>query len=612
MALNHRKLPSVVYAIGMVVIYLGERVLEPGRTAVTATVLGLVAGLAALLLGLRASQRRASGLTLPGLYALGLLALLLYFVRSPLPGLGHRALAVSSPRLDVVLAALWPALMFASLLPTLLVELALGSMARSPAIDRRRVRAALLSGLGTACALVFCFALAFMAAELGWKADLSFFRTSRASATTRQLVGALDNPVEATLVYPPGNEVAEELTAYFAELARASARFTVSRLDQAVDPARAKTLGVSSNGVVVLSRGEVREQLQIPLKLDGGARARLRALDQDVYKRLVALSRGKRTLYLVQGHEERLPAPRQTGANPQASISKLKELLTLQNLDVRELGMAQGLGNEVPADAGLVMVIGPQRPMLAEETAALVRYFGRGGRLLVAVDPEAADAAAPLLAALSLELSSAPLANDRLYWARTHQKADRTGIAAGSYSSHAAVTTLAQFGTQLPVVFLGAGVLGQTKVAPAPAPKVDLIVRSDGGSWIDKNGNLDFDAGAEERKAYPIAAAVTLPKPAGDKPGSEARAFVVGDSDAFSDLVIVNRANAVFAIDVLRWLLGEPEVAGPPTTEEDVPVRHTRKQDTVWFYASVFATPGAVLLLGWLVSRKRRSREVKP
>ena len=71
-------------------------------------------------------------------------------------------------------------------------------------------------------------------------------------------------------------------------------------------------------------------------------------------------------------------------------------------------------------------------------------------------------------------------------------------------------------------------------------------------------------------------------------------------------------ANAVFAIDVLRWLLGEPEVAGPPTSEEDVPVRHTKKQDTFWFYASVFVAPGAVLLTGWAVTRRRRKREVKP
>jgi hypothetical protein len=319
------------------------------------------------------------------------------------------------------------------------------------------------------------------------------------------------------------------------------------------------------------------------------------------------VSRGKRTIYLVQGHEERVFAAKSDG-NPQAALARMKELLTLQNLEARELSIAQGLGNEVPADAALVLLIGPQRPLLAEETTALLRYFQGGGRLLVAVDPEAAAAVAPLLAGLALELSSTPLANDRWYWARTHQKADRTGIAATSYTTHPALATLAQFGAQLPVVLLDAGELGKTKVAPSPAPKVDLVVRTDSGTWDDKNRNLEFDQGSEQRKASAVAAAVTLPKPAGDK-ANEPRAFVLGDSDALTDLIIINRANAIFVVDVLRWLLGEPEVAGPVNNEEDVPVRHTRKQNVFWFYSSVFAAPGLVLLAGWAVTRRRRKRE---
>ena len=611
MALAHTKLPSIAYAAGLGAVFLGERVLEPGRTGTTFTLLGLGAIVAALVVSLRRGRQKPGGRALPALYGLGLLALLMYFARATLPQLlGQRPLATGFPRLDTGLAALWPAVMFASLLPVLLVELALQAIARAPVIDARRVRAALLSGLGTAFALVFCFAIVYVASELGWKADLSFFRTARASATTKQVVAALDAPVEVTLFYPPGNEVAEELAGYFADLSRASGKLTVARVDQAVDPARAKALGVSNNGVVSLARGGGREQIAIPLKLEG-ARGKLRVLDQDVYKRLLAVSRGKRTIYLVSGHEERSFASR-PDANPEGSLGKLKELLTLQNLETRDLGMAQGLGNEVPADAALVMVIGPRTPMLAEETAALARYFQRGGRLLVGVDPEAAAAAAPLLAALSLQLSATGLANDRMYWARTHQKADRSGIAAASYSSHPALTTLSQFGSQLPMVLLGAGALDKTKVTPTPAPKVDFVVRTEPGTWDDKNGNLEFDTDREARKAYTVAAAVTLPKSGTDKTAQEARAFVLGDSDAFSDLIIVNRANAIFVVDVLRWLLGEPEVAGPPNSEEDVPVRHTRKQDVVWFYASVFAAPGAVLLVGWLATRKRRRREGRP
>jgi hypothetical protein len=548
---------------------------------------------------------------LPALYLLGLVALALHFSRSTLPALlGHRALDVSMPRLDGALAVLWPAVLLASTLPTLLVEFALAGMARSPLVDARRVRAAMLSGLGMALALVFCFAAAYVASERNLKADFSFFRTARASAVTKQLVSALDQPIEVTLFYPPGNEVAEELAGYFADLARASSKLTVVRADQAVDPAKAKALGVSSNGSVAFARGSQHEQIQIPTKLES-ARPKLRTLDQDVHKRLLSIARGKRTVYLVQGHEERtFNAPRDTESS--GALGLLRELLQGQNLDVRELGMGQGLANDVPTDAAVVMLVGPQRPMLAEESAALVRYFQRGGRLLVAVDPETAPVSAPVLAGLSLQLSDATLVNDRIFWARSHQKADRVGIVPTNYSSHSALSSQAPYGTQMPVVFLGAGALSKTSVVPDPAPTVDFIIRTEPNTWEDKNKDLEFDKDSEERKSYPVAAAVTARKPTGSTEAKQdGRAFVIGDSDVFSDLLIRNRANALLAFDAIRWLLGEPEVAGPVSNEEDVPVRHTRKQDVFWFYSSVFLAPALVLLTGWAATRKRRKREAK-
>jgi hypothetical protein len=615
MALAHTKTPSIGFATGLGAVYAGERVMLPGLAASTVTIAGLAVIVLALVLAIRQGKGRPAGWILPSLYGLGLLALLLHFVRTTLPGLlGHRALEISMPKVDGALAALWPALLCASMLPVLLVELSYAGMTRAPVVDSGRLRRAMRSGLGVSFALVFCFAISYVAAERNRKADLSFFRTARASAATKQLVAALDQPLEVTLFYPPGNEVAEELAGYFGDLKRAGSKVTVVRADQAVEPAKGKALGVSANGAVALARGTQHEQIQIPIKLES-ARAKLRSLDQDVYKRILMLSRGKRTIYLVQGHGERaFTTPRDGDAN--ASLSRLKELLGTQNLETRELSIAQGLGNEVPADAALVMVIGPQQAMLAEETAALLRYFQGGGRMLLAVDPDAAKAAAPLLGGLAIELSPVSLANDRMFWARTRQKSDRIGIAAASYSSHASLPTMSQFGAQLPVVFLGAGNLSKTKVVPTPAPNVDFVVRTDGSTWEDKDGNFEYDKD-EQRKVYNLGAAVTLrpPAPAGGKPAAkgepEARAFVLGDSDPFSDLIIANRANAIFAVDVLRWLLGEPEVAGPPTSEEDVPVRHTRKQDAVWFYASVFLVPGLVLLVGFIATRRRRKREVK-
>lgn len=44
------------------------------------------------------------------------------------------------------------------------------------------------------------------------------------------------------------------------------------------------------------------------------------------------------------------------------------------------------------------------------------------------------------------------------------------------------------------------------------------------------------------------------------------------------------------------------------TSEEDVPIQHTRSQDVAWFYATVFGVPVAVLAVGFFVTRRRGRR----
>ena len=62
MAITHTKLPSVAYAAGLAAIYLGERVVEPGRTGAACTLLGLGAIAVALVLALRQASPAAAPL----------------------------------------------------------------------------------------------------------------------------------------------------------------------------------------------------------------------------------------------------------------------------------------------------------------------------------------------------------------------------------------------------------------------------------------------------------------------------------------------------------------------------------------------------------------------
>lgn len=610
MAIAHRVWPSLSYAAGLLLVYFGERVIQAGRAGMVLNILGLAAVAGALAWRALASRKAPEGLRRTSrmlllLYGLGALGLLLHFL-----GAGQllsRPLEAQMPRLAGALAVLWPALILAGTLPVLLVELALAGMASAPVIDSARVRAALLSGVGTSLALVFCFSMAYVTAEANKKLDLAYFRTARAGTATQKLVAALDKPVQVFLFYPPANEVAEELSSYFADLTRLSPQLKVTRLDQAVELTRAKDLGVTGNGIVVVARDKQRESIPIPVKLES-ARGRLRSLDREVHKRLVTVTRGTRTAYFVQGHEERT-FNTVGDSDRRTTVRMLRDLLGDLGMQTKELSLAQGLGNDVPADAGMVLMVGPRRPLMASEQEALLRYFERKGRLLVALDPESGEAASELLKGLSLQYDPTVLANDQIFWARTRQKADRIGIATGSYASHPSVELLSSYGMRLPLVLLGSGALSRPEKPAANAPNVTFVVHAEGATWNDRDGNFEFDAPKEARKPYELAAAVSK---SASSPEDEGRALVLADSDALADELIANRANGMMAYSMVRWLTGDEKLTGTISNEEDVPVRHTRKQDVAWFYASVFAAPALLLGLGFMATRRRRTSRRSP
>jgi ABC-type uncharacterized transport system involved in gliding motility auxiliary subunit len=130
---------------------------------------------------------------------------------------------------------------------------------------------------------------------------------------------------------------------------------------------------------------------------------------------------------------------------------------------------------------------------------------------------------------------------------------------------------------------------------------------------------------------YNLAAAVTSPVADGAKPPpkkeekpekkddkkgpkkapppNEMRAFVVADSDVFSDIFMSNVvANQVLFVDAVRWLGGEESFAGEVSSEEDVRIEHTKQKDQIWFYGTIFGAPALVLAAGLFGSRRARKK----
>jgi len=607
--MSPRNLPlSVPFAGGLLLVFIGERLVAAGSGRAVCTTLGLVLALLAFALGLaRATSeeddaRATVERTFAALMALGLLAVLAYFLQSDLlPRLGGPDLSLVAPRLAVAFRVLCAVLVLLSLLPLGLGELAFASMARARRVEEERVRDAVLSGLGMASVLVAALALGWAADVRDAKVDLSYFRTTRPSAATRALVRGLTEPVTLTLFFPPGNDVGAAVWDYARDLARENPRLEVQRYDQAVDLTRARELGVTANGSVVVSRGS-RKEVYVPgLELDQ-ARTALRALDGEVAKRLALVARARQILYFTSGHGERVEQ------NPDALDSRgalrvFRELLRAQNNELRPLGSAEGLATEVPKDAAAVLVIGPTAPFLLEEVQALTRYVRGGGRMLVALDPEVGEAFDALLQPLGVRFIPTMLANDHVFIPRSHQMSDRALLVTATYSSHPSVATLARLGVSAPMFFITTGSLEVLKQKPGDVG-VDFTVLALPDTFRDLQGNFTFEPRAGKRRAWELAAAVTLQR----KPGPDGRAVVVADADVFTDVVMeAILGNRTFALDSVRWLLGE-EAIGVAASELDIPMQHTRDQDVLWFYATIFLAPALALGAGIGVTRWRRRR----
>jgi hypothetical protein len=595
--------------LGLLAVFVGERLLGAGPWRVTLDAAGVLVVVGTVVLRWTraapsdSAPRARVERTFAVLTSLALGALVTWVIQSDaLPAMGGPDLARSMPRLTTVLEVATALLAALAAVPLVLGELSYAAMARAQGVEVGRVHEAVGTGVAMVSVLTAALALGWVADVRDVGVDWSYFRPGRPSESTRALVRGLTEPVTVTLFYPPGSETGATVRGYLDSLARESSLLQVERLDAAVDLARARALGVNGNGALVVSRGARKETYSTGVDKDA-SKGELRELDAEVQRRLLAVARARKVVYFTTGHGER-GATNPDASDARGTVRLFQDLLRAQNDEVRPLGASEGLASEVPKDASSVLVVGPISPFLREEVQALVRWVRSGGRLLVALDPEAGQQFDALLQPLGVRFVPTPLVNDRVYLARTHQPSDRGQLVTASFGPHPSVTTLNRAGGRLALFLLGAGSLELLSQKPAEV-NVSFTVLALPDTFRDLDGTFTFNGKTEKRRAWELGAAVLLPR----KGAEEGRALVLADSDLFTDLVLeASLGNRAFAIDSVRWLLGE-EVLGAPGSETDTPLQHTHGQDVTWFYATVFIAPALVLGAGvWLTRRRRRSQ----
>jgi hypothetical protein len=526
----------------------------------------------------------------------------------------------------------------ASVLPMVMVEATLGlarremfdfktkSAAGEGAVEHRRVREVAYAGLTMALAAALLMVTCSVAKQRNKRADVSYFKTSSPGASTQNIVKAIEDPIAVHLFFTSPNEVLDEVAAYFSELADATGRITVEQHDPVVAAGIVSEFGVKESGTIVLQRGAQHEKITMDTDIEKARRSTksttkptLRTFDGAVNAALMKLVRDKRVAYLTVGHGEINDpdslAPQLREQLPEARTTMIKSILRDLHYEVKDLGAMDGLVDDIPQDAAIVMVLGPRTALSEDELNTLDRYVAEGGSLLVALDPLSDVVLGPLEQRFGLHYDHTPLLDDKEFLPTAGPRVPLTN----QFSSHASITAMARAQSNAGLPLFQSGSLDDVEIADGP--KKTFVIKSMQSSWRDSNGNGRFDAD-EKRDRYNVGVALEGPKRTGDD-GKEVegyRAMVFGDADLFADridvkgrqLTVYRQTNGgPLPDDVIKWLGGEENLGGGVTDELDKPLAHTSSQDAKWFVLTIIAAPLLVLGGGLAATRRRRKAAKK-
>ena len=578
---------------------------------------------------------------------LGLLvAGLLYFATTK-TGLGWVGMAEATPKslakFDTIMTLAAAIVCVCALLPAIFMEATVGEWTTDDpddAVEFQRVREMGVSGLTIGLAAALLFVTCNVAKQKNVKKDVSYFKTAAPGESTRKIVSSMKEPVRVLLFFPEVNEVGEEVEGYFRELARQTGKIAIERHDRMVSAQLAQKYQVQKDGTVVLIKGSAEAatpptpgaatdkfgKFDLDTDFDRARRqtGKLRILDQTVNTELLKLVREKRKAYLTVGHAElndpdSLPV-QYRGRYPDAKSVVIKAILGQLNYEVKNLA-TMDLIREVPADATLVMILGPKTRFESGELTSLTRYLDGGGRVLVALDPEGEFELGPLAAYLGVGLDRRIIHDDKNYTPERGQPTDRALALTNGFSSHPATTSLSRGAANQAILLQTSGALVEQEfTVPGDKPKRTIILRSMGEAWLDGDGNHAFDGATEKRDRYPVGAALEGParKLPDGTDGEPWRALVFADSDLFADRVFqtltgqkaLDTNSRTLPDDSIRWLGGEEAFAGIVNTEKEKELTRSKKQQSLWFLLSTLLAPVLVLGMGVayaLASRRRRS-----
>jgi hypothetical protein len=372
----------------------------------------------------------------------------------------------------------------------------------------------------------------------------------------------------------------------------------------------AERLGVTEYGHVVIQRGQDR--------VDVRARELFRSVGTRDKRRTqflgeAAIARAfsqlhtprRRVVYVLSGHGELA-----VGDRGPSGLSDFADALDVERYDIEALDLlSTGRDGEVPTvpdDAAVVLIPGPRATLTSHEDDAIVSFVGRGGGLMITLDP--ASIAPDVVGRLGIGLAGGVASDRRVvfpFWDRPIPV----------IRSHPTTTSLSASGL-VPILSHVAPLI----MAPTPPTGIQLkpLLTTSRDGWIERGGTLRngapvYDDGIDGVGPVNLAVAAQI-RSSSDlvRAGSgTARVIVVGDSEFLSNgLFTDGPGNATLSLEAIHWLAGaDARVSSVGARRHKVRrlAISTVELGTIrWL--SLFLLPAIMGLLGFCVRWSRRGR----
>jgi ABC-type uncharacterized transport system involved in gliding motility auxiliary subunit len=362
--------------------------------------------------------------------------------------------------------------------------------------------------------------------------------------------------------------------------------FDYEFIDPEMDPVAAENAKISRDGMIVVFMGERQEPVSVVTERElTGALVRL-------------INPEQRKIYFLTGHGEY--SPDDTGDQ---SYSQVKQTLVSKNYTVETLNLL--ISNQVPEDARVIVVAGPQKPVSSTEIDLLSGYLSEGGSMIVMQEPlpvtDFGDTPDPMKDYLQ-ETWGVSLGEDIVVDTTSNQP---FAPFAADYGSHVITQKLFRTTSQFP-----SARSARAENAIDGVSQVQLVLTAP-QSWAetDLQGLIEGTQEATLDEGQDLQGPVSLAV-AAENFGEGSRVVILGDSDFASDANFYVWANGDLIINSIDWAAGQEDLINltPKETTQRMMLPPNPVTLNLILLGTVFILPGLALLAGILVWIQRRRR----